>query len=224
MACISKSVPRDVISLSDCRPQLPRSAVSVTPDSWGWSLSVPFLHSSGLLRLMLMTSRQSGESRMRHLKCSTQDSSSAYRNPFWYCFCLWLPHRKRDVGASTLARRVSWEMHHLRTKTKSGSCRCICRKSHIEQSSCDDVTCFSNRCCNVRCLVETALWPLSFLLEVLGGRVSPRCWLCSRPFCPKLEIQHDKKRKRTVPTLTGKEWLQRECYSIMLIPKRKLWA
>ncbi len=73
------------------------------------------------------------------------------------------------------------------------------------------------------CLVETALWPWSFSLEVLRGRVSPRCkghpkyswitwidWLCSRSFCPKLEIQHDKKRKRSMPTLTGEEWLSRE--------------
>jgi hypothetical protein len=28
---------------------------------------------------------------------------------------------------------------------------------------------------------------------------------CSRPFCPKLEIQHDKKRKRSMPTLTREE-------------------
>jgi hypothetical protein len=35
MAYISKSVPRDVISLSDCCPQRLRSAVDVTQDSWG---------------------------------------------------------------------------------------------------------------------------------------------------------------------------------------------
>ncbi len=34
-ACISKLVPRDFLSSSDCRPQLPRSAVSVMHDSWG---------------------------------------------------------------------------------------------------------------------------------------------------------------------------------------------
>ncbi len=45
MACISKSVPRDVISLSDCRPQRHRSAVDVMCNSWGRSLSIPFLHS-----------------------------------------------------------------------------------------------------------------------------------------------------------------------------------
>jgi hypothetical protein len=44
----------------------------------------------------------------------------------------------------------------------------------VGRSFCNDVTCFSNGYCNVRCLVETALWPLSFLLEVLGGIVSPR--------------------------------------------------
>jgi hypothetical protein len=47
MACISKSVPRDLISLSDCRPQRLRSAVDVMRDSRGQSLSVPFLRSSG---------------------------------------------------------------------------------------------------------------------------------------------------------------------------------
>jgi hypothetical protein len=47
MACISKSVPRDVISLSDCHPQWLRSTVDVTRDSRGQLLSVPFLRSSG---------------------------------------------------------------------------------------------------------------------------------------------------------------------------------
>ncbi len=46
MACISKSVPRDVISLSNCHPKRLRSAVDVTRDSWGL-LCVPFLHSLG---------------------------------------------------------------------------------------------------------------------------------------------------------------------------------
>jgi hypothetical protein len=35
MTCVSKSVPRDVISLSDCRPQRLRSAMDVTRDSRG---------------------------------------------------------------------------------------------------------------------------------------------------------------------------------------------
>ncbi len=35
MACISKSVPRDVISLSNCRPQRLRSDVDVMRNSWG---------------------------------------------------------------------------------------------------------------------------------------------------------------------------------------------
>jgi hypothetical protein len=35
MACISKSVPRDVISLSDCRPQWLRSAMDEMSDSRG---------------------------------------------------------------------------------------------------------------------------------------------------------------------------------------------
>ncbi len=47
MACISKSVPRDVITLSDCCPQQLRSTVDETRDSWGQLLSVPFLHLSG---------------------------------------------------------------------------------------------------------------------------------------------------------------------------------
>ncbi len=47
MVCVSKSVLRDVISLSDCHPQRLRSAVDVTSDSWGQLLSIPFLHSSG---------------------------------------------------------------------------------------------------------------------------------------------------------------------------------
>jgi hypothetical protein len=28
---------------------------------------------------------------------------------------------------------------------------------------------------------------------------------CRRPFCPKLEIQHNKKRKKSVLTLAGEE-------------------
>jgi hypothetical protein len=47
MACISKSVPKGVISLSNCRPQRLRSTVDVTCNSQGWALSVPFLRSSG---------------------------------------------------------------------------------------------------------------------------------------------------------------------------------
>jgi hypothetical protein len=47
MACVSKSVLRDVISLSDCRPQWLRSAVDETRDSWSWLLSVLFSGYSG---------------------------------------------------------------------------------------------------------------------------------------------------------------------------------
>jgi hypothetical protein len=47
MACISKSVARDVISLSGCHPQWLRSAVDEMRNSWGRLLSIPFLHSSG---------------------------------------------------------------------------------------------------------------------------------------------------------------------------------
>ncbi len=42
MACVSRSVPRDVISLSNCCPQWHRSAVDVMCVSRGWSLSIPF--------------------------------------------------------------------------------------------------------------------------------------------------------------------------------------
>ncbi len=58
-----------------------------------------------------------------------------------YCFCLWLPCRKRDIGASILISRVSWETLYSWTKKKSGSCRCVWRKLHVGQSSCNDDTC-----------------------------------------------------------------------------------
>ncbi len=47
VACVSKSVPRDIISLSNCCPQRLRSAVDEMQDSQGWLLRVPFLRSSG---------------------------------------------------------------------------------------------------------------------------------------------------------------------------------
>jgi hypothetical protein len=53
LACVLKSVPRDVISLIGCSTQLLRSAVGVTHMSWGWSLNIPFSWSSwssGFLR------------------------------------------------------------------------------------------------------------------------------------------------------------------------------
>ncbi len=63
---------------------------------------------------------------------------------------------------------------------KSGSCRCICRKSCIGRSSCNDITNFSYRCCNVWCLVETALlglevfcWRFSEAEFPLDARVTP---------------------------------------------------
>ncbi len=82
---------------------------------------------------------------------------------------------------------------------------------------------FFNGCCNVvGHLVETAIRPLSFSLEVLVGRVSPKktqgsppsstgrhyttgiVRLSRRPSGPKPEIQHDR-RGRGVPTLTWEE-------------------
>ncbi len=71
LACISKLVLRDVIPSIGCSTQLPRSAVGVTRMSWGWSLSVPFLRSSWsseFLRLLLLTTRQSGVCLQKHLK------------------------------------------------------------------------------------------------------------------------------------------------------------
>jgi hypothetical protein len=47
MACISKSVPRDVISSSNCHPQRLRSAMDMMCNNWGRSVSIPFLCSSG---------------------------------------------------------------------------------------------------------------------------------------------------------------------------------
>jgi hypothetical protein len=47
MACVSKSVPRDIIYLSDCYPQQLRSSVDEMCDSQGRLLSIPFLRSSG---------------------------------------------------------------------------------------------------------------------------------------------------------------------------------
>ncbi len=62
LACVLKSVPRYVTSLIGCITQLPRSSVGVMRVSQGWLLNVPFLQSSwssGFLRLLLMTMRQS---------------------------------------------------------------------------------------------------------------------------------------------------------------------
>ncbi len=89
----------------------------------------------------------------------------------------------------------------------------------------NDITCFSNGCCDVvGSLVETALWPLSFSREVLGGRISPMLMqgsplvpgdhtgivqLCRRLSGPKPEIQHDR-RGRGVPTLTWEEVTNKE--------------
>ncbi len=102
----------------------------------------------------------------------------------------------------------------------------------------DDVTCFSNGCCNiVGHLVETAIQPLSFSLKVLVGRVSSKktqgsppsstgrhYWnqpgdhtgglqgivrLSHMPSGPKPEIQHNR-RGRGVPTLTWEKVTIRE--------------
>ncbi len=68
MACVSKSVPRDVISSSDCCPQRHRSAVDVACDSRGnYSASFSHVLQGSQLRKVVL---------------------------WWYCFCMWLPHRK----------------------------------------------------------------------------------------------------------------------------------
>ncbi len=81
MACVSKSVPRDIISLSNYHPQWLRSAMDVTRDSWGQLLSVPFLRSSGF--------------------------SGAYSSPLIVLLLHVDSMLKGDVGASTLTRGVS---------------------------------------------------------------------------------------------------------------------
>ncbi len=90
LACVLKSGPRDVISLIGCSTQLPRSTVSVTCVSRGWSLNIPFSRSSwssGFLRQFLMTTSQSRVCLQRHLKVLLQDSSSnTISSPFWYHF------------------------------------------------------------------------------------------------------------------------------------------
>jgi hypothetical protein len=82
-------------------PQQHRCAMDVTRDSQGWSLSIPFLHCSGpgakSSPLMVLLS-------LRKVVL------------LWYCLCMWLPCRKRDVGANTSTRRVSWENRYLWTK------------------------------------------------------------------------------------------------------------
>ncbi len=97
----------------------------------------------------------------------------------------------------------------LVNQKKTGSCRCVCRKLHVERSSCDDVTCFSNGCCNVGNLVETELWLLSFCwrfletefpLDTMVTLIRKTAGNC-RPSGPKPEIQHNQ-RGRGVPTLT----------------------
>ncbi len=54
LACVSKSVSRDIIPLIGSSTQLASSTVGVTCVSWGWLLNVPFSWSScssGFLRL-----------------------------------------------------------------------------------------------------------------------------------------------------------------------------
>jgi hypothetical protein len=61
----------------------------------------------GSLKLMLMTSCQSGVSRLRHFKCSLPDSSGALSSPFLVLLLHVAALQKRDVGAIILTRWVS---------------------------------------------------------------------------------------------------------------------
>jgi hypothetical protein len=91
LACVSKSVLRDVIPSIGCSTQQPRSAVGVTRVSWGWLLNVPFLrssYSSGFLRIFFSWQQVWAESACRDAwMYSLQDSSSnAISSPFQYHF------------------------------------------------------------------------------------------------------------------------------------------
>ncbi len=95
LACISKSVPRDVISLIGCSTQLHKSTVGVTRVSQGWLLNIPFSPSSwslGFLRPEVFFSwwRIRAESACRDTwRYSLRDSSSnAISSPFRYHSCL----------------------------------------------------------------------------------------------------------------------------------------
>jgi hypothetical protein len=189
MACVSKSVPGDVISLSNFCPQRHRCTMDLTHNSWGPITQRPFLVFF----------------RVRCIKYSFHGTALACG------FLIEKGCRGLQFNKTALLRTAL-----LMNQNNSGSCRCVWRKSRIGQHSGNDVTSFSNRCCNIGSLLETALWPLSFLLEVLGGRVSPRrrvtlsslpgdhteiVQLCSRPSEPKPEIEHNQ-RGRSMPALT----------------------
>ena len=93
----------------------------------------------------------------------------------------------------------------------------------VGQSSPDDVTVFSHGCCKIGCLVETGLlglevscwrfleaeFPLDARVTLSSPGLPGIIRLCSRPFCPKPEIQHDR-RGRGMLTLTGEEATIRE--------------
>ncbi len=51
--------------------------------------------------------------------------------------------------------------------------------------------------------------------------LQPARWRCRRPFCPKPEVQHNR-RGKGMPTLTWEEVTIRE--GVVVVPKRKLWA
>ncbi len=147
MACISKSVLRDVISLSNCRPQWLRSTVDETRNSRGRLLSVPSCVLQG-----------------------SQVCKVSFDGTAFPCgFLVKKGRRSQYFNKTGLLRNAL-----LVNQKNSVSCRCICRKLRVERNSCNDVTCFSNGFCDVvERLVETALRPLSFSWKVLGGRVSP---------------------------------------------------
>jgi hypothetical protein len=71
LACVSKSVPRDVISSIGCSTQLPRSSVGVTHVSRGWLLkylSCSHLDLQGSWGVLLMMRSQSWVCLQRRLK------------------------------------------------------------------------------------------------------------------------------------------------------------
>jgi hypothetical protein len=216
MACISKSVPvpRDIKFLSDCHPQWLRSAVDVT--------------------------RNSVADHSASLSCILQDSQVRKVVLSWYCFCMWFLVEKGCRSHYFNKKMGLLRNALLVNQKKSGSCRCVCRKSHIGQSSCDDVNCFSNGCCNVGSLVDTLLWPLSVSLEVLGSRVFPRCkghpkLVTGRPYHELYDcvvgLLAPSQRYRAIEKEEAcqlwpeKKWLlEKVKEGVVVVPKRKLWA
>ncbi len=121
LACVSKSVPREVIPSIGCSTQLPRSAVSVTHVSRGWSLSIFFLWSSwssGFLRVALMMPHQSGVPLKRHLKVLFMGLLKSDKESFLVPLLLIDLLVKNAHRSLDMMRLVSSETHQLWTKKK----------------------------------------------------------------------------------------------------------